>query len=748
MNKKRLTLLWALVLSPFITLFSLVYLTALGFFGDLPTFNQLENPKNNLATEIISEDGVVLGKYFFENRTKTSYNELPQNLINALIATEDIRFRSHSGIDVRSLLRAVYGVFSGNTSSGGASTITQQLAKMLFTEHPSSGLGRVMQKLKEWIIAAQLEKRYTKDEILVMYLNKFDWVNNAVGINSAAKVYFNKKPIELNLQESAVLVGMLKNPSLYNPNRRIKLTQKRRDVVFSQMKRYNFISDSLFLRLKEKPIKLDFKMASHNDGVAPYFREHLREKLKKWCARNIKADGTSYNLYTDGLKVYTTINSRLQKFAEEAMRIHISSLQKDFYKHWKGYTNAPFPEDFEIEQINEIIDQSVRRSERYIRLKKAGKSEKEIKKTFNTKTAMKLFSWKGEIDTVLTPRDSIRYNKFFLHSGMMSMDPKTGHVKAYVGGINHRYFKYDHVTKGKRQVGSTFKPFLYALAIQEGYSPCYEVPNIPVFFDKERWGLEKDWIPKNSGDEFENKLITLKFGMANSINTITAFIMKQLGPHAVVDLAKKIGIQSKILAVPSLCLGTFDLSVYEMVGAYSTFVNNGIWTEPIFITKIEDKNGVVLESFTPKTQEAMNEETAQTMVRMLQGVVEGVYSPTAEKTLGTGVRLKFKYGFKNEMGGKTGTTQNQSDGWFMGITPNLVTGVWSGCDDRSAHFRTIQYGQGANMALPVFAEYMKRVYADTAQTGFYPIDFKISKIIDEKFDCANVTKSKEQSEFD
>ena len=748
MNKKRLTLLWALALSPFITLFSLVYLTALGFFGDLPTFNQLENPKNNLATEIISEDGAVLGKYFFENRTKTSYNELPQNLINALIATEDIRFRSHSGIDVRSLLRAVYGVFSGNTSSGGASTITQQLAKMLFTEHPSSGLGRVMQKLKEWIIAAQLEKRYTKDEILVMYLNKFDWVNNAVGINSAAKVYFNKKPIELNLEESAVLVGMLKNPSLYNPNRRIQLTQKRRDVVFFQMKRYNFISDSLFLRLKEKPIELDFKMASHNDGAAPYFREHLREKLKKWCARNIKADGTSYNLYTDGLKVYTTINSRLQKFAEEATRAHMSSLQKDFYNHWKGYTNAPFPEDFEIEQINEIIDQSVRRSERYIRLKKAGKSEKEIKKIFNTKTAMKLFSWKGEVDTVLTPRDSIRYNKFFIHSGMMSMNPKTGHVKAYVGGINHRYFKYDHVTKGKRQVGSTFKPFLYALAIQEGYSPCYEVPNIPVFFDKERWGLEKDWIPKNSGDEFENKLITLKFGMANSINTITAFIMKQLGPHAVVDLAKKIGVQSKILAVPSLCLGTFDLSVYEMVGAYSTFVNNGIWTEPIFITKIEDKNGVVLESFTPKTQEAMNEETAQTMVRMLQGVVEGVYSPTAEKTLGTGVRLKFKYGFKNEMGGKTGTTQNQSDGWFMGITPNLVTGVWSGCDDRSAHFRTIQYGQGANMALPVFAEYMKRVYADTAQTGVYPIDFKISKIIDEKFDCANVTKSKEQSEFD
>jgi penicillin-binding protein 1A len=748
MTRRKTILLWGLVLSPFIILFSLVQITALGFFGDLPTFNQLENPKNNLATEIISEDGVVLGKYFFENRTRNRYNELPQNLINALIATEDVRFRKHSGVDIRALLRAVFGVFTGKANSGGASTITQQLAKMLFTEHPSSGLGRVMQKLKEWIIAAQLEKRYTKDEILIMYLNRFDWVNNAVGINSAARVYFNKQPIDLKLEESAVLVGMLKNPALYNPNRRIKLTQKRRNVVFSQMNRYEFISDSLFEKLKKKPIELDFKLASHNDGAAPYFREHLREELKKWCTINVKPDGSNYNAYTDGLKVYTTINSRLQKFAEDAMRAHISGLQKDFHNHWKGYSKAPFPKEFEWDQINTIIDQSIKRSERYIKLKKAGKSEKEIKKIFKTKVPMKLFSWKGEIDTILSPRDSIKYNKFFIHSGMMSMDPKTGHVKAYVGGINYRHFKYDHVIQGKRQVGSTFKPFLYALAIQEGYSPCYEVPNIPVFFDKQRWGLEKDWVPKNSGDEFENKLITLKFGMANSINTITAFIMKQLGPHAVVDLAKKIGIQSKILAVPSLCLGTFDLSVYEMVGAYSTFVNKGIWTEPIFITRIEDKNGVVLESFSPKTQEAMNEETAQTMVRMLQGVVDGVYSPTVDKTLGTGVRLKYKYGFKNQMGGKTGTTQNQSDGWFIGITPNLVTGVWSGCEDRSAHFRTIQYGQGANMALPVFAEYMKRVYTDTTQTGFFPLDFNISKVIDEKFDCGNISQSKENNEFD
>ena len=748
MTRKNKILLWGFVLSPFIILFGLINLTALGFFGELPTFEQLENPKNNLATEIISEDGVVLGGYFFENRTRVRYSELPQNLIDALIATEDIRFRNHSGIDSRALARAVFGVFTGKKSSGGASTITQQLAKMLFTEKPSSGWGRVMQKLKEWIIASQLEKRYTKNEIITMYLNKFDWVNNAVGIKSAAQVYFNKKPKDLKTEESAVLVGMLKNPALYNPNRRMELTTKRRDIVLFQLHRYKFISDSLFDTLKKLPISLDFKIASHNEGAAPYFREYLREALKKWCKTQIKPDGTHYNIYTDGLKVYTTINSRLQRFAEEAMKTHISSLQKDFFAHWKGYSKAPFPEDFEWEQIDAIIDQAIKRSERYIKLKKAGVSDQKIRRVFKTKVPMRLFSWSGEIDTVLSPRDSVKYNKFFIHSGMMSMDPSTGYVKAYVGGIDYKHFKYDHVKVGRRQVGSTFKPFLYALAVQEGYSPCYEVPNIPVVFDKERWGLEKDWIPKNSGDDFENKLLTLKFGMANSINTITAYIMKQLGPHAVVDLAKKIGIQSKILAVPSLCLGTFDLSVYEMVGAYSTFVNKGIWTEPIFITRIEDKNGVVLESFNSKTQEAMSEETAKTMVRMLQGVVDGVYSPTVEKTLGTGVRLRYKYGFKNQIGGKTGTTQNQSDGWFMGITPNLVTGVWSGCEDRAAHFRTIQYGQGANMALPVFAEYMQRVYADTINTGFFPGKFDIPISIDEKFDCENTYQGGENSEFD
>ena len=750
-------------------MFFLVQLASFEFFGPLPSLQQLEDPKSNLATEIISEDGIVLGKYFFENRTKVEFDEISDNLINALIATEDIRFKNHSGIDVRALVRAILGAIKGDVSSGGASTITQQLAKMLFTEKPATGVQRVLQKLKEWVISVQLEKRYTKNEILTMYLNRFDWVNNAVGIESASKVYFNKDPIDLEIEEAAMLVGMLKNPSLYNPNRRIELTKSRRDVVLYQMMKYKFITDSIYKQNIEKEIILDFKKASHNRGLAPYFREYLRTEMKKWCSKNTKADGKRYNLYTDGLKIYTTINSRLQFFAEEAMRTHLFKLQNDFYRHWRGYTNAPFPEDFEKEQIDEILNQAIKRSERYIKLKKTGTPELKIKEIFNKKVPMKLlawdkkikkilpkkdledyftsgdtiYSWFKEIDTILSPVDSIYYNKFFIHSGLMSMDPTNGHVKAYVGGINYKHFKYDHVTIGKRQVGSTFKPFLYSLAVQEGFSPCYKVSNIPVVFDKKRWGLDKDWAPQNSGDDFEGLSLSMKFGLANSINSVTAYIMKQFGPQAVVDLAKKIGIKSKILAVPSLCLGTFDLSVYEMVGAYSTFVNKGVWTEPVFVTKIEDKNGIIIEEFTPKTQEAMSEETAAIMVRLLQGVVDGVYSPEAKTSKGTGVRLRYKYNFTNEIGGKTGTTQNQSDGWFIGITPNLVTGVWSGCEDRSVHFRDIYYGQGANMALPVFAEYLTRVYEDKDVSKIIPIKFNIPKYIDVKMDCGEQVQATE-----
>tara|TARA_B110000263_G_scaffold11704_1_gene9896 strand:+ start:3475 stop:5718 length:2244 start_codon:yes stop_codon:yes gene_type:complete len=745
MSRKTIILIWFVVLSPFIVVFTLVSFASFEFFGPLPTFDQLENPKNNLATEIISVDSVVIGRYFFENRTSAVQEEIPANFINALIAAEDIRFREHSGVDARALLRAAYGVVYGKGQSGGASTITQQLAKMLFTKDPASGIDRVKQKLKEWVISAKLERRYTKDEILLMYLNRYDWVNNAVGIKSASRVYFNKSPINLNIQESAMLVGMLKNSALYNPNRRLELTEKRRNIVLSQMKKYSFISDTLYDSLVKQPIILDFKKASHNEGLAPYFREYLRDKMKSWCSTKIKSDGSRYNLYTDGLKIYTTIDSRLQKFAEEAVTTHLSALQEDFYNHWEGYTNAPFPKDFEPEQIDAIIDQAMKRSVRYKRLKSQGKKTDEIRKIFDQNTAMQLFSWNGKIDTILSPRDSLVYSKFFLHSGLMSMEPSTGFVKAYVGGINYENFQYDHVTSGKRQVGSTFKPFLYSLAIQEGYSPCYQVPNVPVVFDKYKWKLEKDWSPKNSGgEELEGLTLTLKYGLANSINSVTAYIMKQFGPHAVVDLARKLGIKSKILAVPSLCLGTFDLSVYEMVGAYSTFSNKGVWVEPIFVTKIEDKNGVVLERFIPKSNEAMSEKTADVMVRLLQGVVDGVYSPTANKRSGTGVRLKYRYGFKNEIGGKTGTTQNQSDGWFMGITPNLVTGVWTGCEDRSVHFRDITNGQGANMALPIFAEYMQRVYADTGNSNVHPLPFNISRTIDVKLDCDNSLRYNEE----
>ena len=747
MNKRKQISIWLIILSPIFLIYLIMSLTAFGFFGELPTFTQLENPENNWATEIVSSDSVVLGKYFYENRSLVKKKQIPVHFINALLATEDIRYREHSGIDFRALVRATIGVFF-SSNSGGASTITQQLSKMLFTKKPASGFDRLKQKLKEWIISAQLERRYTKDEILVMYLNRFDWVNNAVGIKSASKVYFNKEVDSLSINESAMLVGMLKNPSLFNPNRRIEITEKRRNIVLSQMRKYDFISDSVYNQLLPQPIKLDFKKESHTQGLAPYFREFLRNKMKSWCKENYKSDGENYNLYTDGLKIYTTIDSRLQRFAEEATVVHMSSLQKDFYKHWDGQPNAPFPEDFEPEQIELLLSQSMKRSDRYKRLKSYGVDKDKIKEIFNKKVPMSLFSWNGRIDTTLSPMDSLLYSKYFIHSGMMSMEPGSGHVKAYVGGINYENFQYDHVTQGKRQVGSTFKPFLYSLAIQEGYSPCYEVPNVPVVFDKYKWRLEKDWVPKNSGGEdLEGLTLTLKYGLANSINTITAYIMKQFGPHAVVDLARKIGIQSKILAVPSLCLGTFDLSVYEMVGAYSTFANKGVWVEPIFISRIEDKNGVIIEDFTPKSVEAMSEKTADIMVRLLQGVVDGVYSPTAKKRTGTGIRLRYKYGFKNEIGGKTGTTQNQSDGWFMGITPNLVTGVWAGCEDRSVHFRDIQNGQGANMALPIFAEYMQRVYSDTSVSKVFPEKFDISRTIDLSLECDESNTIFNEEEF-
>ena len=715
--KKYLKWLWFLALAPVVGIILIMFMASWGWFGPLPTVEELENPKNYLASEIVSADGKVIGKYFLENRTHVRFEELSPYLPQALIATEDERYLSHSGIDFRGLARAIAKL----GSSGGASTISQQLSKMLFTEQvASSKFQRVFQKFKEWIIAVELERRYTKEEILVMYLNRYDFLNLAVGIESAAQIYFNSSVDSLDVLESATLVGMLKNSSYYNPRRFPERVEERRNVVLSQMVRNNFLSRLEADSLKKIPMELDYQRAGHNDGLAPYFREYLRGFMREWIDKNPKPDGTEYNLYTDGLKIYTTVDSRMQQYAEESMRAHMSNLQRVFYKHWEGRKNAPF-QDLGSADIERLMQQAVRRSERYRVARKNDLPRDSIDLEFNTPREMSVFSWDGEIDTVMTPMDSIRYYKWFLQTGMLSMDPETGFIKAWVGGIDHKHFKYDHVRLGKRQVGSTFKPFVYVTAIdQKKYSPCYEVPNVPVRFEKEEWGLLKDWQPKNSDDEYGGQL-SLKQGLAESVNTITAYLMKQVGPKPVIEMARNLGVEGEIPEQPAICLGTPDLSLHEMVGAYGTFANDGIYTEPTAVLRIEDKYGIVLAEFNPMTREVMSAETAYTAVSLLQGVTE----------YGTGIRLRTKWGdysyindvvtgypyeFENPIAGKTGTTQNHSDGWFMGMVPNLVTGVWVGAEDRAAHFRSIAYGQGATMALPIWANYMKKCYADKTLT--------------------------------
>ena len=689
-NSKYLKLFWLLVLSPFVLLAFIIFLVSQNVIGKepLPTFDQLENPKSNLASEVISSDGKVLGKYFVENRSNIHFSELSPNIVNALKATEDIRFETHSGVDIRGLLRAV---FRGGTAGGG-STITQQLAKNLFHEKPGSKSERIAQKLQEWIISAKLERSYTKEEILAMYLNTVEFSSNAYGIKSASRTYFNKSPDSLNVQEAAMLVGMLQAPTRYNPSRNPKNALERRNVVLSQLKKYSFITAQQFDSLKKIPINLSYQAEEHNLGLATYFREVLRGEMLQWCKQHINnSTGRPYNLYTDGLKIYSTIDSRMQRYAEEAMREHLTELQKTFYAHWKG--REPW------EKHVEILTEGMKRSDRYYAMKQAGASEKEITKAFNTKVKMTLFSWKGDIDTMITPMDSIRYYKKILRSGFMAMEPSTGYVKAWVGGIDYRYFQYDQVKDGRRQVGSTFKPFLYTVAMQEGYSPCYKVPNVRVTIPMPDG--QEPWSPENSDNEYGG-MLTLKEALANSVNCVSAYLMKEFGPEAMIAIARKMGITSPIEAVPSICLGTADVSVYEMVGAYSTFADKGVWTEPVYVTRIEDKNGNVLEERIPRKVEAINEETAYLMLNLLKGVVEH----------GTGVRLRYKYKLETPIAGKTGTTQNQSDGWFMGITPDLVSGCWTGCEDRSVHFRTTELGQGASVALPIWALFMKKVYAD------------------------------------
>jgi len=715
-----------------------------GWLGYMPGFEELENPKTALATEIISADGQTLGKFFKQNRTPVSYDELSPHLVNALVSTEDERFYDHPGIDFKSTARAV--AFMGK--KGGGSTITQQLSKLLFHKRSQNLVKRIIQKIKEMVIAVRLERQYTKDEILSMYMNTYDWGHQAVGIRSAARIYFGKEPDELDIDEAATLVGMLKNSSLYNPLKRPELVKKRRNVVFHQMYRNGYLTEKQKDSLQQLPLKINYNPELHDTGIATYFRERVRRFMKKWVQENPKKDGSYYNIYTDGLKIYTTIDSRLQRNAELAVADHMKNLQKEFFRQGKKNKTFPFV-NLTQKEIEQLMERSMRQSERWRIMKEAGMPEDSIRQSFFVPQKMRIFSWKGDIDTVMTPYDSIRYYKSFLRAGLMSMEPSTGFVKAWVGGINFKHFKYDHVDQGARQVGSTFKPFVYAAAIaQKHLSPCDSFPNTPYTIKKGRWGLTKSWTPKNAGGQYGGWL-TLKEALANSVNVITARLIDMVGPKPVIDLAKQMGIKSKIPYAPSIALGTPDIKLYEMVGAFNTFANQGQYIEPIFITRIENKNGKVLYEYKPVTRDVLSPQIAYVVTNLLEGVTQ----------YGSGARLRhtwmknnpvykrvvtgYPYAFKNPIAGKTGTTQNQSDGWFIGYVPNLVTGVWVGGEDRSVHFKSIAYGQGATMALPIWALYMKRNYADK-ELGISDKGFKRPPGVDIPLDCKKPTSDKEK----
>ena len=708
-----------------ISLIPVIFLLAsFGAFGSMPDHTALENPRTNLATEVISSDGVTLGKFYYEdNRTPVSFNELPKHLVDALIATEDIRYFDHAGIDARGTLRALFKFGQG----GGASTISQQLAKQLFHgEGSRNTFGRITQKIKEWVIATRLEKQYTKEEIIAQYFNIYDFGNNADGIRSAARIYFGKEPSALNLKESAMLVGMFKNSSLYNPRpeRNPVGTKNRRNVVLSQMEKYGFITQTVKDSLQQTPLDLNYTPESHREGIATYFRAYLKTFLKDWInkSENVKPNGEKYNIYKDGLKIYTTIDSRMQFLAEQSVTEHMKALQAEFFVQNTPRRNptAPFL-DLEDEEIERLLKLGMKRSERWRKMRyDLKKPVREIIASFDKPTKMRIFSWtapNNEIDTILTPMDSMRYYKFFLRAGMMSMEPQTGFVKAWVGGFNYKHFQYDMVKQGKRQVGSTFKPFVYAAAIDQlQLSPCDTFPKAQITIPAFKYGNIKPWAPKNSSKNYAG-FETLKSALANSRNTITARLMNEIGPQPVIDLAKNLGVEQRIPAVPSIALGTPDLSVYEMVAAYSTFANKGVYTNPVMVTHIEDKNGTLLYQFSPQTKDVLSEEVAYVAVNLMEGVTK----------FGSGQRLRhdfaknqavykeiitgYPFQFDNPIAGKTGTTQNHSDGWFMGMVPNLVTGVWVGGEDRATHFKSITYGQGASMALPIWANFMKGCYA-------------------------------------
>lgn len=716
--------MWLIFLTPISIITFLFYYASTGGFGDMPDLEVLENPKTNLASEIFTSDGKTLAKYYFnDNRTPVTFDELPTHLVDALIATEDIRFYSHSGID----FKRTFGAALKFGKDGGGSTITQQLAKLLFTGEGSKDIiERLTQKFKEYIIAVRLERNYTKEEIITQYLNLYDFGNNGDGIRSAARIYFGKEPIDLDINESAILVGMLKNSSLYNPrpHRNPIGVKNRRNVILSQMSKYQYLEKKLVDSLRLEPLNLNYTPESHREGLATYFREFLRSHMKKWIndENNRKPDGSKYNLNTDGLKIYTTINYTMQKMAELAVEQHMPRLQKEFFEQNKTLDDsiAPFRE-LTSGAVDTLLRISMRRSERWRKMKyDLKKDNEEIENSFFEPIDMTIFSWEGDIDTIMTPLDSMKYYKSFFRPGMMSMDPTNGHIKAWVGGMNYRHFQYDMVKKGKRQIGSTFKPFVYAAAIDQlKLSPCDTFPDSQFCIEKNKFGNIEQWCPKNSGDKY-GRTRTLKNALANSVNTVTARLMDRIGPQTVVKLAKDLGIEQRILPVPSIALGTPDLSVYEMVAAYSTFANKGVYTQPVFVEKIEDKNGTTLFEHQPITKDVLSEEAAYVTVNLLEGVTMAG-SGTRLRTTGANeynrayqnVVTGYPYEFTNPIAGKTGTTQNQSDGWFIGMVPNLVTGVWVGAEDRAIHFEDIAYGQGASMALPIWGVYMKSVYQDS-----------------------------------
>ena len=734
MRKFFVRFLWAVLVAGVVTTAVAFYGIREGWIGYMPPIEDLQNPISKYATQVYSADGKIMGTWNYnnENRVLIDYTQLPPALVQALVATEDVRFYEHAGIDFFALGRAIVkrGMM-GQKSAGGGSTITQQLAKQLFTERPAhTTLERLLQKPIEWVIAVELERCYTKDEILTMYLNKFDFLHNAVGIKVAANTYFKKEPKDLTVVEAATLVGLCKNPSLYNPVRFPDRSRERRNVVLSQMFKAGYLTEAERDQYQAEPLKLNFHVADHKDGMAVYFRDFLRrymtakmpqrsdypswagvkyyidslnwenDPLYGWCNKNRKKDGSYYSIYTDGLKVHTTIDSRMQKYAEEACREHVAKyLQPAFNKENSKKPTAPFSDKLTSNEVRNILMRSVRQSERYRALKESGCSDSESEKSFRTKTPMSAFTSHGEVDTVMTPLDSIRYLKSFLRTGFVSMDPKNGHVKAYVGGLDFTHFAYDMVMDGRRQVGSTIKPFLYSLAMENGMSPCDVAPNVQQTY----MVAGKPWTPRNGSHSRYGEMVTLKWGLQQSNNWISAYLMSRLNPDAFVQLLHEYGINNpEIHPSMALCLGPCDITVGEMVSAYTAFVNHGIRAAHMFVTKIEDSEGNVVAQFQPRMNEVISEESANKMLYMLKAVVDG----------GTATRLRYKYNFKGEMAGKTGTTNNNSDAWFMGITPTLVSGCWVGGDDRDIHFDRMDMGQGAAMALPIFALYMKKVYAD------------------------------------